>query len=60
MRETIDSNSLILHFYFIALNANIAGEAMQHLIHRVVQCTSTVGPLNPNVLMEYIRYRSRH
>ena len=35
MREAIDLNSLILHFYFIAVNANIIGEAIQNLIHRV-------------------------
>lgn len=28
-------------FYFIALNAKIAGEAVQDLIHRVAQCFST-------------------
>jgi hypothetical protein len=29
MREAVDYNSVILHFYFITVNANIAGEAIQ-------------------------------
>lgn len=62
MREAVVSNSLILYFYFIALNANLEEEAIliQHLIRRVLQWFSTTGPLSREVFMECIRYCLSH
>lgn len=61
MREAVVSNSLILHFYFIALNANLAEEAILiHWIRRVLQWYSTTGPLSREVFMECIRYCLSH
>ena len=50
IRERLSTQILfILHFYFIALNADTVGKAIQYLIHRVVQCVSTTGPLSLSV-----------